>query len=77
MATTNKGLEKLKKINTRAKQIRTAGGSTKQTITVVKFKIKQKDAVKQAARELRGVTVKAHKRIRMKKKKSVQLRLFK
>jgi len=63
----NKGLEKLNRINARAKKIREAGGSTAKTVTIVKYKIKQKDAVKQAARELRGTTVKAHKLIRRKK----------
>jgi hypothetical protein len=63
----NKGLEKLKKINARAKSIRVAGGSTSKTITVVSYRIKQKDAVKQAARELRGTVVKAHKLIRRRK----------
>jgi hypothetical protein len=50
---TNKGLIKLKAINARAKKIREAGGSTAKTVKVVKCKIKQKDAIKQAARELR------------------------
>jgi len=64
----NKGLVKLKAIDARAKKIREAGGSTTKTITVVKYHIKQKDAVKQAARELRGgTTIKAHKRIRRRK----------
>ena len=63
----NKGLEKLNKINARAKKIREAGGSVTKTVKVVKYKIKQKDAVKQAARELRGTNVKAHKLIRRKK----------
>lgn len=63
MEKTNKGLVKLKKINARAKQIREAAGSS--VIKVKKYRIKQKDAVKQAARELRGgSTVKAHKRIK-------------
>jgi hypothetical protein len=63
----NKGLEKLKRINARAKSIRVAGGSTSKTITVVTYRIKQKDAVKQAARELKGSTIKTHKRIRRRK----------
>jgi hypothetical protein len=68
MATTNKGLVKLKAINARAKKIREAAGSKTVTVKVTKYTIKQKDAVKQAARELRGSgTVKAHKRIRRKK----------
>lgn len=63
---TNKGLTKLLKINARAKKIREVGGCT--TVTVKKYRIKQKDAVKQAARELRGgSTVKTHKRIRRRK----------
>ncbi|MEA4975450.1 MAG: hypothetical protein VB046_06910 [Paludibacter sp.] len=61
---TNKGLIKLKAINARAKKIREAGGSTAKTVKVVKYKIKQKDAIKQAARELRGP------------KKTNQLKLF-
>jgi hypothetical protein len=61
----NKGLAKLKKINARAKQIREAGGVT--TVSVKKYRIKQKDAVKRAARELKGSTVKAHKRIKRRK----------
>lgn len=62
----NKGLAKLKKINARAKAVREEGGYT--TIQVKKYRIMQKDAVKQAARELRaGAVVKAHKRIRRKK----------
>lgn len=62
----NKGLEKLIAIDKRAKSIREAGGSY--TVSVKKYRIKQKDAVKQAARELRGGTVvKAHTRIRRKK----------
>lgn len=69
MATKNKGLVKLKKINARAKQIREAAGVKTVTVQVKKYAIKQKDAIKQAARELRtgGSTVKAHKRIRRKK----------
>lgn len=68
MAKTNKGLVKLKAINSRAKKIREAGGSTTTTVKVVKYKIKQKDAVKQAAKELKsGGSVKAHARIRRKK----------
>lgn len=68
MATNNKGLVKLKAINARAKQIREAAGSRTVTIQVTKYTIKQKDAVKQAARELRGSgIVKAHKRIRRRK----------
>lgn len=64
----NKGLVKLKAINERAKKIRTAGGSTSKTVTVVTYRIKQKDAVKQAARELKGgSTVRGHKRIRRRK----------
>ncbi len=64
----NKGLVKLKAINARAKKIRDAGGSATTTVKVVKYKIKQKDAVKQAARELRGGSiVKSHKRIRQRK----------
>lgn len=66
MEKTNKGLVKLKKINARAKQIREAAGAS--VIKVKKYRIKQKDAVKQAARELRGGgTIKAHKRIRRRK----------
>ncbi|HLP06074.1 MAG TPA: hypothetical protein VK152_11665 [Paludibacter sp.] len=68
MAKNNKGLQKLKAIDALAKKIREAGGSKTVTVKVVKYNIKQKDAVKQAARELRGSTaVKAHKRIRRKK----------
>ena len=63
----NKGLEKLKAINARAHKIRTAGGSTSKTVTVVTYRIKQKDAVKQAARELKGSVVRAHKIIRRRK----------
>ncbi len=66
MAKSNKGLVKLLAIDARAKKIREAGGS--KTVTVTKYNIKQKDAVKQAARELRGgSTVKGHKRIRRRK----------
>lgn len=66
MEKANKGLVKLKKINARAKQIREAGGV--QVVKVKKYNIKQKDAVKKAARELRGgSTVKSHTRIRRKK----------
>jgi hypothetical protein len=66
----NKGLVKLKAINVRAHKIREAGGSTTSTVKVVKYRIKQKDAIKQAARELKsGSTVKAHTRIRHSKKK--------
>lgn len=68
MATNNKGLVKLKAINARAKKIREAAGSKTVTVKVTKYTIKQKDAVKQAARELRGGgNVKAHKRIRRRK----------
>lgn len=62
----NKGLEKLLAIDKRAKVIREAGGSY--TVNVKKYRIKQKDAIKQAARELRsGTIVKAHRRIRRRK----------
>ena len=64
----NKGLAKLKAINSLAHKIREAGGSTTETVKVVKYRIKQKDAIKQAARELKsGSVVKAHTRIRRKK----------
>ena len=66
----NKGLIKLKAINARAKIIREAGGSSTQTVKVVKYKIKQKYAIKQAANELRG------SKARSKTKKSSQLKLF-
>ena len=60
----NKGLIKLKAIDARAAKIREAGGSTTSTVKVVKYKIKQKDAIKQAARELRnGSKVKSYVRI--------------
>lgn len=66
MAKTNRGLERLKAIDARAKKIREAGGFTTQNVK--KYRIKQKDAVKQAARELRGgSSVRGHKRIRRKK----------
>jgi len=78
MATINKGLVKLKAINARAHKIREAAGSTTSTVKVVKYKIKQKDAVKQAARELRGGTkVKSFTRINGKRKPNKQLSLFK
>jgi hypothetical protein len=77
MAKTNKGLVKLKAINARAKKIREAAGSTTSTVKVVKYKIKQKDAIKQAARELKsGSVVKGHTRIRKSKKKISQPTLF-
>jgi len=64
----NKGLIKLKAIDALAHKIREAGGSTTTTVKVTKYKIKQKDAIKQAARELRnGTTVKSHTRIRRRK----------
>lgn len=63
----NKGLEKLKRINARAKSIREKGGKTVTTVKVTKYRIKQKDAVKQAARELKGTVIKAHRRIRKSK----------
>lgn len=66
----NKGLVKLKAINARAKKIREAGGSTAKTVKVVKYKIKQKDAIKQAAKELRG------RKAKSKAKKGSQLKLF-
>ena len=60
----NKGLIKLKAIDARAAKIREAGGSKTITVKVVKYNIKQKDAVKQAARELRnGSKVKSYTRI--------------
>jgi hypothetical protein len=66
MAKTNKGLTKLLAINARAKKIREAGGYT--TVTVKKYKIKQKSAIKEAASQLKGGSgVKAHKRIRRRK----------
>ena len=65
----NKGLVKLKAINKLAHSIREAGGSSTVTVKVTKYRIKQKDAIKQAARELKsGSTVKAHTRIRRHKK---------
>jgi len=67
----NKGLVKLKAINARAQKIREAAGSTTSTVKVVKYKIKQKDAVKQAAKELRGGTkVKAFTRVGRKNKQT-------
>ena len=60
----NKGLVKLKAIDELAHKIREAGGSTTTTVKVVKYKIKQKDAIKEAARKLGGgQSVKAHVRI--------------
>ena len=65
----NKGLVKLKAINARAAKIRNAAGSTTSTVKVVKYKVKQKDAIKQAARELRtGTKVKSFTRVSSKSK---------
>ena len=76
----NKGLVKLKAIVARAKKIRDAAGSTTKTVKVVKYKMMQKEAVKQAARELRKGTVKTRKpsaqKKSVKKGKSTQMKLF-
>lgn len=65
----NKGLVKLKAINSLAHKIREAGGSSTSTVKVVKYKIKQKDAVKEAARKLRnGTKVKSFTRVSSKSK---------